>query len=112
MQHIRSPVSLRRARRLGLSAVVLAALAGTALAFQGAASSAVSTASRVEQLHGSLPARPGNRFQKLDTRLVPSAASARGLSAVHGLKVISPAVVGGKVLVDVTTDRPAAVRGS
>ena len=58
-------------RRLILSTFVLVSLAGTALAFQGSASSAVSRTSMRERARAGLSRRIATRWPKLDSRLDP-----------------------------------------
>ena len=65
MQVAGRPVS----RSLIASTLLLAALAGTAFAFQGTASSAVSAARMLDHPKGLLPTRPGPGVRKLDTTL-------------------------------------------
>lgn len=86
MQQVRYPgTSRRHARRLIVSSFVLVSLAGTALAFQGSASSAVSRTSSRERAGAGLSPRIAARWPKLDSRLdslvtgtTPSAAARTG----------------------------------
>ncbi len=108
----------RHSRRLLVSALVLVALVGTALAFQGQASSAVNPAaanSIVDHIRGPLPGHASAAWPKLDSRLSalidPNVArTLTTASKWHSTAI--PTVRNGKVLVEIETSRPAATRAS
>jgi subtilisin family serine protease len=106
-------VSRRSSRRLIVSTLLLTALAGTALAFQGTASSAVSATAAFDRPHG-VPARPRAGDAKLDSRLaglVDSRLRAYPASS-RWRDAALPAVKNGKVLVEIEASRPAAARAA
>jgi subtilisin family serine protease len=104
-------VSCRTSHRLVVSTLLLGALAGTALAFQGTASSAVSGTARLDHPRG-IAARPGAGYRKLDSRLAGLVDSRlHAFPSSSGWRAASvPVVKDRKVLVEIDASRPAAAR--
>ena len=100
-------------RRLFCSALVLVSLAGTALAFQGTASSAVSVVGAADHVRGAPPAHPAAGFRKLDSSLAALAGSGSPSLPARGWReAASPLVTNGKVLVEIEASHPAAARAA
>src|SRR5436190_17810000 len=99
MQQVRYPgTGSRHARRLIVSSIVLVSLAGTALAFQGSASSAVSRTSVRERARAGLSRRIAARWPKLDSRL-DSLVTGSTQSAAAGFRQLGVPLQRGKVQV-------------
>ncbi|PWU24630.1 MAG: hypothetical protein C5B48_05410 [Candidatus Rokuibacteriota bacterium] len=111
MQKVRYPgTTPRHTRRVLLSSLVLVSLAGTALAFQGSASSAVSRASTRERARSGLSRRVAAQWPKLDSGLDSLVTGSAPSSATAGLVQLGAPVRGGKVQVRIEAANLRAAR--
>jgi hypothetical protein len=105
-----------RPRRLIVPLFVLVALAGTALAFQGTASSATNLSaatSAIEHLRAPLPGRSAAGPPKLDSRLWPLADPTPSQAwPTASLRSTGLTVQHGRVQVEIVASRPVAARAA
>jgi subtilisin family serine protease len=110
MQQLRKTAMRRYTRRLIVSSVVLASLTGTALAFQGSASSAVSRTSVREQARAGLSRRIAAQWPKLDSRLDSLVTGRASTNAPAGFRQLGVSLQSSKVPVQIETKNLQAAR--